>query len=141
MRSMLVVLPCLLLSAPAVAQTIIYRCKAADGVVAVQSEPCTAAQRDLGARYYDTGSASPDALQRRRQADAEIAARNRQQERGGTGYWSHGGSLTDQRDQQRAQCESARENRDRTLKALGLNRSFDTLRALNEAVQQACRGL
>ena len=133
------VLTCLLLFAGVADAQVIYRCKGADGVVAVQSAPCPAGQRDLGARYYYTGTASAEALERRRQADVEMERRRRQQAVPTPRVWRPTGG--DPRTSQRIQCELARSNRDRTLAAVGLRRTTDMLRQLNDAVWNACKGL
>lgn len=139
MRSMLFATGCLLLAGSAGAQ-VLYRCKGADSIVSIQSGPCAASERDLGARYYAPVEDSPEALERRRQADAEMERRHRQL--AARGYSDKRTSpASDTRAQQRARCESARRYRDDTLERLGTGRTFDILRSLNESVQRACNGL
>lgn len=139
MRSMFGV-GCLLLLAGAVDAQVIYRCRGADGIIAVQSAPCGPEQRDLGARYYAPLQDDPAALQRRRQVEAEMQQRHRQQS---AARYSFGrpATATDTRTQQRIQCDLARRNREETLERLGTRRTFDILRSLNESVQRACKGL
>ena len=46
-----------------------------------------------------------------------------------------------ERDQRRANCQQARANREATLTRVGLARTHDLLRQLDDAVYEACKGL
>jgi len=50
-------------------------------------------------------------------------------------------SKTDALDRRRATCATARRTRDEKLERLGLRRTFEDLRKLDDRVQAACRGL
>lgn len=141
MHRLLAVAVLLALAAPAGAQ-VIHRCKDASGVVSIQSEPCSAAQRDLGARYYPHVQDDPAAVERRQRIDAEMAQRRQLQQQAAPGYSiSRPPRASDKRTEQRIQCELARRNRDETLARLGLRRTYEILRRLNEQVREACKGL
>jgi len=45
------------------------------------------------------------------------------------------------REQLRARCQAQKNNRDATLRQLGLNRTFDLIRQLDGLVYEACKGL
>lgn len=47
----------------------------------------------------------------------------------------------DSRAQRKANCQYAKDNREATLDRVGLNRTFDLLRQLDENVASACKGL
>ena len=51
------------------------------------------------------------------------------------------GSATDAIDRRRARCATAKRVRDENLERLGLRRTFEDLRKLDDRVQAACRGL
>jgi hypothetical protein len=134
---------CLLLLAGSAEAQVIYRCKGADGIVAIQSGPCGPSQRDQGTRYYDTGRASPEAIARRQRVEAEMEGRRQREHQAASRVpWSPGNyASNDARAQQRAACEQAKVYRKSTLERVGLNRTFNLLRQLNESVQRACKGL
>jgi len=46
-----------------------------------------------------------------------------------------------ERDQLRARCQAQKDYRDATLRQVGLNRTFDLIRQLDEQVYEACKGL
>ena len=53
--------------------------------------------------------------------------------------WSGPSEHEHQRAAARLRCESAKENRERTLKIVGLRRTFDLLRQLDDSVREACK--
>ncbi|MCC8361893.1 hypothetical protein LK996_02185 [Lysobacter sp. A6] len=56
-------------------------------------------------------------------------------------YASYGGQRLSERDIKRARCNDAKSHREATLREVGLSRDFEMLRALDDAVYEACRGL
>jgi hypothetical protein len=121
----------------------IYKCVSRAGV-SYQQAPCPASTRT--ARTIEaTPEPSPTA------ADLAEREKKAQRDRAESAYLSHLAG-TDQRaayrgtarrrgdaDQGQAACRSAEANRDRTLQRVGLKRTFDLLRKLDEQVAQACR--
>jgi len=78
------------------------------------------------------------------EAPAEKAKATKSQRRtGATRLGSSGarGSTSDSIDRRRAMCATAKRVRDEKLERLGLRRTFEDLRKLDDRVQAACRGL
>ena len=76
-------------------------------------------------------------LQRRRVAASETVTRVTAGERASITY----GSSHDKRSQQRAECSAARAHQESVLRTVGLSRTHDLLRRLQERVYEACKGL
>jgi len=120
---------------------LVYKCVGARNTVSYQSSPC-GAQQSM-ARIYeavpDTASDIAWSRHQQRKAAADAAALSRMAGTDGqTASWSRTSGHIDQR---RAQCESAMANRDEVLERIGLARTFDLLRQLDENVRAACKGL
>jgi hypothetical protein len=99
----------------------VYRCVGTGGAVAFQSMPCEGTQRTTR---------------------PEPARRPQRQESQAVNQYSYVASRsTDMRDQQRARCNVAKQQRDQTLERVGLARTYDLLRRLDEMVYEACKGL
>jgi len=123
----------MLLAAPAVAAEI-HRCVSGDGSVSYQDVACDGGSRlsrtievraDAGAVVAPKHSAST--------AKASKPSKSR--------HATSDKAKSTTRSAQRATCATARKTRDANLRRLGLNRTFDQLRALDDAVGEACRGL
>ncbi|MBJ6984678.1 DUF4124 domain-containing protein [Luteimonas sp. MC1750] len=135
-RDVLAVVFCLMCcGAPAAAQTV-QKCVGSDGHVTLTSEACGAGQR-LAARY----DAVPEPMPAAASAAAGRQETDRQGRRGvqrtvarrGTGRATAGSRPGADR------CEAARARRERTLQRVGLKRTFDLLRKLDDEVRAACR--
>ena len=127
---------------PVAAQTL-YRCpgQGTNGATLIQDRPCPngrSAATELDAREPYV---SP---QRRREIDQErgrqarylsSSSRGRQQYRGGNVR-----PLTSAQVRQ-ARCVQTKRVRDARLKALGLNRTYEILSALDRNVREACKGV
>lgn len=112
---------------PAPARTAaVYRCVNARGNVSFQSEPC--AETEQTTRIFD---AIPEPERRPQRQELQAAAQ----------YSYVTPSNPDVRDQQRARCAAAKRHREQTLEAVGLARTYDLLRQLDESVYEACKGL
>ncbi|KRA20763.1 MULTISPECIES: DUF4124 domain-containing protein [unclassified Lysobacter] len=129
----------LLLLLPTVADAAsLYKCVARSGAVSYQSEPCAAAT----ARVWEaTPQPPPDTaeLARRQQAEQRGQADSRYLSRlAGTdrpgGARAYAIRLGDGRD-----CDVARERRERKLAAVGMERDYALVSALNDAVFEACK--
>lgn len=129
-----VILSLLCCVAPAPAQTV-QKCVAADGHVTLTSAACGAGQR-LAARY----DAVPEPMPAAASAAADRQAANRPgraamprtvKRRGSSRATAHSRPGADR-------CEAARSRRERTLQRVGLKRTFDLLRKLDDEVWTAC---
>lgn len=122
------------------------KCVSAGGAVSFQQQPCPAGSRQASSRSY-VAEPAPTAAQIRARAAREQAARAESAElsrRAGTpGPYraQHGAAMLHRvaiaKDD--AACQRARRQRDETLERVGLKRTYDLLRALNDEVARACR--
>lgn len=122
---------CLWLVGPAEATTL-YRCVAADGMVSYQDAPCdggSTESRRIAVRSESEPEARPAGAK-----PAKAPKRSKDATRSK-------GSRSDSRSQSRLACTRAREERDVALVRAGLRRTFEQLRALDDRVYQACKGL
>jgi hypothetical protein len=110
-------------------RALVYRCVGKRGAVSFQSQPCGAEESTT--RVFD---AAPEYERPRPITSSSSSTTMRQ------GY-SYPSINTDPRDQRRANCESAKRNRDAILERVGLARTYDLLRRLDATVYEACKGL
>ena len=107
----------------------VYRCVGKGGEVSLQSQPCSPDQRVTREIY-----APPEVERVRRPA---IVSSTPSQ----TTSYSNGPSSTDyERDRRRAACASAKADRESTLAAVGLARTYELLQRLDAVVYEACKG-
>ena len=107
----------------------VYRCVGKGGAVSLQSQPCAPDQRVTREIY-----APPEVERVRRPA---IVSSTPSQ----TTSYSNGPSSTDyERDRRRAACASAKADRESTLAAVGLARTYELLQRLDAVVYEACKG-
>ncbi len=116
----------------AVPVPMVYACVDRQGAVSLQSQPCASNQRTIRAipappeieppRPTRTVVSSPS-LPTPTFPGAHVTARN------------------DDRARQQHECALARRERQQTLERVGLKRTYDLLRQLDEMVQRACKGL
>lgn len=106
----------------------LYRCPGADGVATYQSFPCTGTPADK----------TWDAVDRykRPSRPAEAPVRRSQSTSAGRTHTRAGASESRLRDMR---CAAAKQHRDETLKRVGLARTFDLLRQLDDQVDRACK--
>lgn len=122
------------------------KCVSPGGAVSFQQHPCDAGSRQASSRSYIAESA-PTAEQIRARAMREQAARAESAElsrRAGTSVQHRAATGTGTlhrvaiaKDDNA--CQRARRHRDETLERVGLKRTYDLLRALNDEVARACR--
>jgi hypothetical protein len=111
---------------------VVYKCVGKGGAASFQSAPCP-----VSARTERTISAIPDPVQPR--AAPYVAQQPT--------YNSYAGPATyvatgyDERAQRKANCQYVKDQREATLDRVGLNRTFDLLRKLDDDVARACKGL
>ncbi|MBJ6980568.1 hypothetical protein [Luteimonas sp. MC1572] len=124
---------------PAWAQTV-QKCTGRDGHVTFTSGACPDGQRQ--AASYDatpevmTAERAAELERRRRQDDANSRYLESLTPRGGrstSGYWP---SRSDGR---RSGCDAAKARREDTLRRVGLKRTHDLLRKLDDQVYEACK--
>lgn len=120
----------------------LFRCIDPAGGVSWQDAPCGAGSRltkTLDVPEAPRATGPPDASSK-----ARIAKSKRSDTAGnapgrtppGTGV-----ATRDGRTRQREGCKAARAERDRKLEALGLSRTFEQLRTLDDRVRAACKDL
>jgi hypothetical protein len=122
------------------------KCISASGATSFQQAPCAPGSRQVSSRAY-VQERPPTAEQIRARAARDQAGRAESAElsrRAGTspsrGRVTGGGTLhrvSIAHDDDA--CQRARRHRERTLEAVGLKRTYDLLRTLNDEVAQACR--
>lgn len=127
------------------AQTV-RKCLGSDGQLTFTSGACPQGQRETAA--YD---ATPQLMDRER---ADALARRHQQDEANSRYLDslargsnrRGASRRERArdagsgpDGKRDHCDAARANREATLRRIGLKRSYDLLRRLDEQVYDACK--
>lgn len=122
------------------------KCISPGGAVSFQQAPCPAGARQTSSRSY-VAEPAPTAEQIRARVVREQAARAESAElsrRAGTSrqHRAATGAGTLHRvaiAKDDAACQRARRQRDETLARVGLKRTYDLLRALNDEVARACR--
>jgi len=128
--------------APAGAQYL-YRCESYQGAVTIQDSPCPAASREtkrtaVGA-YEETESsrAAKQGAAQRAQATREVRGFVPADQAVRSASPSKPKPWEPDRDN--SACEAAKKRRETVLKAAGLSRTFELLRALDDEVYKACR--
>lgn len=110
----------------------VYKCT--DGSqVSYQSLPCEGAQRTLR-RWDATPEPVPAGAQAGPAAKAHAMPARKSSLRRTTA-----GSTRSRPDSAESRCQAAKSKREAKLRAVGLKRTFDLLRKLDEAVYAACR--
>lgn len=122
------------------------KCVSPGGAETFQQQPCPTGSRQVASRHY-VSEPAPTAEQERARAARDRAARAESAElsrRAGTAgrYRASGGAgalhrVTIAKDDKA--CQRARRHRDETLERVGLKRTYDLLRTLNDEVARACR--
>lgn len=135
----------LVLSATAQAQAL-YKCVGKGGAVSYQSQPCALTTKV--AKVYD---ATPEPYSAAREARLEQQRINQERDArelsrmAGTDQTAstvvYQTSRESPRDRQRRECAYAKSEREETLKTVGLARTIELLRSLDEMVYTACKGL
>lgn len=134
---------CLLLLSANVSAQQLYKCINGKGHPSYQSEPCNAQQRQVWVRDA-TPDPEPSPAQRRaaqaqqRQLDTDAAERRQLQRQAQRSQRPTGFSLPAYSGSQPSACQAAKDNRERVLKAVGMNRSYNLLRRLDDEVWSAC---
>ena len=112
----------------------VYRCIAPDGTATYRDTTCP-----VGFVLSRTYGAKDDA------AIAEQAQRDAKYLDMGRSWTAMQDAAapprTQARDDRRTRCTAARDERDRILRVVGLERNFELLRDLDEDVYDACKGL
>lgn len=124
------------LTAPALPATAadVYCCIAPDGTATYRDSACP-----IGFVHSRTYRAVDEAdVANQAQRDAQYVAMGRS--------WlamedAASTPATPARDERRTRCTAAREERERILRVVGLERNFELLRDLDESVYEACKGL
>lgn len=130
----------LIACAPATAAQSLHKCVDRNGKVSYQSQPCAAGSRTSWVR--DATPEPPPSPERRAAMRREKARREVESEylaglarrRRGAGAGHTISTLADP-----DACAAARQHRDKTLERVGLDRTFDLLRRLDDQVARACR--
>ncbi|WP_162374422.1 DUF4124 domain-containing protein [Pseudoxanthomonas sangjuensis] len=126
--------PCPGRAAPA---NILRKCVDGKGHVSYQNATCPAGSREMKAQAYQP---EPQRAYDARSAAAKIEADRqalRQSNSPRRSYRSMGASIPV--DSNSSACESAKANREAVLKTVGIRRTFDLLRSLDDAVRAACK--
>lgn len=121
---------------PQVIAADLFRCVAADGGVSWQDAPCAEGSRlSRAVPILVESTPEPKKTAKRARPQAVSAPSQRpaasRSTRGSSGV----------RSQRRIECEAARKQHAAAIERLGLKRTFDQLRALDDQVQEACKGL
>lgn len=120
----------LLFAAPVQAQ-VIYKCVEKGKPVSFQTTPCPTAAKVADARAY-----TPDrelTWQEKRQREAQWATRRQSQASTAANI-----PMPTVRPSSQSQCELARVQREQWERTVGLNRTYDAVRAWNDRVARAC---
>ncbi|MGO4549871.1 DUF4124 domain-containing protein [Lysobacter sp. 2RAF19] len=111
------------------------RCVAADGAVSYQDTPCEAGSRLT--KTIAVPEIAPAQAQVAKSKPAKAGKGSAQKSALGGAKPAKG----DKRNRQRQACAAARAEEERVLAGLGLERTFEQLRALGDKVHAACKGL
>ena len=124
------------------AQSTMYRCRDAAGVVAIQNWPCDAqAVTQSSQTYVQPGELREAAESRQRAAaqarhEADVAAYTRMYNGNQAGVAYSALSIPAATV---SRCEAAKRYRDGVYRQVGNNRSFDLIRQLDDYVYEACK--
>jgi hypothetical protein len=111
----------------------IYKCVGVRGAVSYQSIPCT-----YGATTARTINYVADPTPPAPRAPYVVPRAAQNAFRPTSAYAN---PAYDERAQRKANCQAAKNSREATLGRIGLNRTFDLLRQLDDDVALACKGL
>ena len=118
----------------------VHKCVDRNGNVAYQSDPCSQVQTT--ARTWEARPdpvpdrpSLPVAAQRAPAGNVYLSTKTGRASKGRT----TGASIPVENAGNSRACLTAKATRDRTLERVGLKRTFDLLRRLDEAVQRACK--
>jgi len=120
----------LLLGSASVGAQAVYKCVEKGKPVSFQTTPCPAAAKIAAIREY-----TPDrelTAQEKRQREAQWATRRQTQA-------SAAASMPIEHTPTVDHCAMAKADRDRWERTVGMNRTYEGLRAWNERVARACR--
>ncbi len=117
---------------PVWGQTVIVKCKNANGAVIYQTEPCERGQKMADAKVYAPVRYDPELAAETRRVQRQLDARR-------STYGGNAQAAYIPADGRGAACDAAKSHREAVLKAAGLSRNFDLLRSLDESVNKACR--
>lgn len=127
-------------ASPASAQ-VVSKCVGTDGHVTFTSEPCKPHERLESSVHAPPERLTPQRREelerRRRQGEADSAYLNQL-----AGFERHRGARNTRRSREtdrQAQCQAAKANRDAVLTRIGLKRTYDLLRRLDDQVYDACK--
>jgi len=118
------------LAVPASAQAV-YKCRDARGGPVFQSHPCDGAASEKEYRYE---AQQPSTANQRRIAQYRRELEESNAPSSGPRWVSREISTP-----KRSGCQIAKDERDATLRRVGLKRNFDLLRQLDENVYRACK--
>lgn len=127
------------LGLPVGAQTI-YKCTGPKGDKVYQSFPCAGDKPAEKQWQTEQSSVTWDDYYKRRAADQKIERDRRHMRRRASQVTSSGGPIGTAvgSSANGSACQAAKANREATLNAVGLDRSYSLLRSLDDAVWQAC---
>ena len=117
----------------------IYKCRDANGGLVYQNAPCGASQTTAAVKHYTAARYDPGAAAQLRQTQAAMV--QRQQSSYVASTQTYGATGDTSRSQQRVACAAAKSNRESVLAQVGLSRTYDLLRRLDDSVYEACKGL
>lgn len=109
------------------------------GIPSFQSQPCEAGKRVARVISYQTADEDAIAAARSSQIQQEMDERSRRLHQ--PSYAISRSTGWSKRDQQHADCDAQKAYRQQQLDILGLQRTFDILQQLDDAVNRACSGL
>jgi hypothetical protein len=133
--------------APPVLAAELFRCIDPAGGVTWQDAPCGAGTRLTKTLEVPRAAESDDATgpsataKGAKSRRGESSGRSNRSSTGIAGAGKPNAAKRDSRARQRENCKTARAERDRKLEALGLTRTFEQLRALDDKVRAVCRDL
>ncbi|MDI9239978.1 hypothetical protein QLQ15_13780 [Lysobacter sp. LF1] len=121
----------------------VHKCIGPGGAVSYQDAPCAAGLRE-GGRWAADPEPPPTPAQmqaRDRKLQQDRAESDFLSRRAGTDRVGSGRAQTSRavRNPAPSACEAAKAARQKTLDSVGLKRTFDLLRKLDEQVREACR--
>lgn len=112
----------------------VYKCVGKGGAVSFQSAPCPPTHRTAKAVF------APPEPERPRPVPAYAPSSNSQAPVVSNHVYGTSAAETE-RDRRKHQCALAKQSRQATLDRVGLQRTHDLLRKLDNAVYDACQGL
>ena len=126
-------------------RAVVFKCRTSSGADSIQSEPCSATEETTWARpvqpseYREADEEQHRAAEIQRHEEEVRRYTQMYGESAAPAFVAPSQAALDSA-QSRNRCQAQKNHRDEVLRRVGLNRTFDLLRQLDDQVYEACKG-